>query len=66
VARLRAAIEPEDTAQLPTEQVATPRSAAAPRPILGFDEPSRRRSHAGLVAAALLGLAIVAAARSWR
>ena len=86
VARLRAAIEPEDTAQLPTERVATPRLAAAAaaraaspprspvrppvpprpaassRPILGFNEPSRRRPRIGLVAAALLGLAVVAAA----
>jgi serine/threonine protein kinase len=61
VARLRAAIEPQDTAQLSTERVATPS-------VLGFDAPPpappppRRRPRTGVIAAGMLGLAVVAAA----
>jgi serine/threonine protein kinase len=73
VARLRAALEPEATARPQTERLATPRLRASPasppprppapaRPLLVFDEPARRRPRTGVVVAALLGLAVIAAA----
>jgi serine/threonine protein kinase len=81
VARLRAALEPEATAQLPTQRVARPRVRASPasppprrpaspppqrpataRPLLALDEPAHRRPRTGVIVAALLGLAVIAAA----
>jgi serine/threonine protein kinase len=69
VARLRAAaLAPEDTARLrrpaarDPEDTAQLRRPAAPRPLLAFDEPARRRPRTGVIAAALLGLAVIAAA----
>jgi serine/threonine protein kinase len=73
VARLRAALEPEDTAQVPTERVRTPPVAVPPvtvasvapaRAPAAVPPPPRRRDRprAGLPAAALLALVAVAVA----
>jgi serine/threonine protein kinase len=74
VARLQAALEPEDTAEVPTERAAPPPRAPSPvpsrppaprpaRPILaGGDHPRPGRSRTGWVAAGVLALVAVAAA----
>jgi serine/threonine protein kinase len=69
VARLRAAIEPDDTAEPRTERISAPAGRAAPI-VAGRRPPvprqavpsSRDRPRKGPVAAALLGLAVAAAA----